>query len=184
MLLGTRRTGSLSSVCPCRESAEATCSSNARQCRSTASRESLQVTTRSSPACPRNMPRQPTTWVDVRAMNTDPPECDPAVGFGPRSDLPLISSACEPIHRAREGGAANPPFAHRSDQTLPLSPQTRERATPATARPQGFLSHHPVNNTVGLARGRPVEAQSTVDPRGYAVVIRPASRCEALTGVR
>ena len=54
-----------------------------------------------------------------------------------RSDLPLISSACEPVHRAREGGAANPPFAHRSDQTLLLSPQTRERATTATARPQG-----------------------------------------------
>ena len=48
MLLGARLTGSLSSVCPCRESADAKRSSNARQCRRTASRESLQVTTRPS----------------------------------------------------------------------------------------------------------------------------------------
>jgi hypothetical protein len=55
-----------------------------------------------------------------------------------RSDLPLISESREPVQRARESGAAKPPFPHRFDVTLAISPQTRERERAATARPQGL----------------------------------------------
>jgi hypothetical protein len=55
-----------------------------------------------------------------------------------RFDLPLILREREPVQRAREGEAARPPFDHRFDVTLAISPQPRESATPATTRPQGL----------------------------------------------
>ena len=82
-----------------------------------------------------------------------------------RSDLPRIPRACEPVLRARESGAAKPPFAHRSDQTLRLSPQTRERATPATTRHGGRFARPTVNKPVDFEGSRPAETPWSKRPR-------------------
>jgi hypothetical protein len=58
-------------------------------------------------------------------------------GRGFRFDLPLIFEECDRVQRARESGAARPPFAHRFDVTLGISPQTRERATLRHDAPAG-----------------------------------------------
>jgi hypothetical protein len=63
-----------------------------------------------------------------------------------RFDLPLIFEECDRVQRARESGAARPPFDHRFDVTLGISPQTRERVlieTVAKPRSSGMITVSP-----------------------------------------
>lgn len=67
-------------------------------------------------------------------------------GRGFRFDLPLILKERDPAQRARESGAARPPFDHRFDVTLGISPQTRERVlieTVAKPRSSGMITGSP-----------------------------------------
>ena len=67
---------------------------------------------------------------------------------------PPISERRKPVQRAREIKAGFRPFRRRSDQGPPLSPQTRERRTPATARQQGVSPGSGCKQT-GRPRERP-----------------------------
>ncbi len=58
-------------------------------------------------------------------------------GRGFRFDLPLIFKECDPVKSARESVAVSPPFDHRFDVTLGISPQTQERATLRHDAPAG-----------------------------------------------
>jgi hypothetical protein len=63
-----------------------------------------------------------------------------------RFDLPLIFKECDPVPRALERVAASPPFDHRFDVTLGISPQTRERVlieTVAKPRSSGMITVSP-----------------------------------------
>jgi len=77
-----------------------------------------------------------------------------------RFDRPPISEGWKPVQRAREIKAGFRPFRRRSDRSpwfpIGLSPQTRERRTPATTRQQGVSAWLP-DGSACKQTGRPRE---------------------------